>query len=218
LIKKDELAKALFRAVLTLLPLCSPFLLADAIRRLGIEKLMELRVDDALTFLGMTLLGLYAVLKLTDEKALVKKCPAREFIAGTAVLACADLLGLLATKLILLEGLTSSGGDLGIDFLWLAVVVGPLGEEWFFRHLLISGLERLGRHFKRPLSSYTCVAISAVIFGFAHLFDPLIKRSLQHIPPIVYSGAIYGVGYVEYGLASAILLHALGNLAVALLL
>ncbi len=218
MVGKDELSRALFRAVLRILPLCSPFLLADAIRRLGIEKLVELGADDALTFFGMTLVGLYLVLKLTDRRALVRRCSAREFVAGTATLACADLLGLLAAKLILFGGVASSGGGLGLGFLWLAVVVAPLGEEWFFRHLLISGFRELGRRLKRRPSSYACVVISALIFGFAHLFDPVIKRSLQHIPFIAYSGALYGLGYAEYGLASAVLLHALGNLSVALLL
>ncbi|MCS7131132.1 MAG: CPBP family glutamic-type intramembrane protease [Hadesarchaea archaeon] len=218
LVERGELARALFKAALVLLPLCSPFLLAGAIRVLGIERLMELGIDDALTFLGMTLLGLYAVLELTDRRALVRRRSAREFVAGTATLACADLLGLLAAKLILLEGAVASSGGFGLGFLWLAVVVGPLIEEWSFRHLLISGLRRLGRRLGRRPSRYACVAASALIFGFAHLFDPIIGRSLQHIPPIAYSGAIYGLGYVEYGLASAILLHALGNLSVALLL
>ncbi|MEM2907585.1 MAG: CPBP family intramembrane glutamic endopeptidase [Candidatus Hadarchaeales archaeon] len=218
MVGKDELSRALLRAALALLLLCSPFLLASAIRALGVEKLSELGVDDALTFLGMTLVGLYAVLKLTDRRALVRRRPAREFIAGTATLACADLLGLLAARLILLGGVAPSGGGFGLGFLWLAVVVGPLIEEWFFRHLLITGLRRLSRRLGRRLSLYACVVVSALIFGFAHLFDPIIRRSLADVAPIAYSGAIYGLGYVEYGLASAIVLHALGNLAVALLL
>ncbi|MDI6819516.1 MAG: CPBP family intramembrane metalloprotease [Candidatus Hodarchaeaceae archaeon] len=220
-LKGDALRRAALRAVLTLLLLSLPLMLADLIQRLRITYLPELRVDEILALSGMTLFGLFAVLKLTDRRALVrpgKRNSAREFAAGTAILACMDVLGLLAANLILFEGVVSTGAGVGLFFLWFAVIIGPLGEEWIFRHVLISGLRRVGRGLKRLPPIYVCVAASALIFGLAHLFDPTIKRSLADIPPIAYSGALYGVGYVKYGLASAILLHALGNLAVALLL
>lgn len=204
-----------------MLLLSSPIMLADLIRRLQIAYLLELRVDEILVLSGMTLFGLFAALKLTDRRALVrpgKRDSAREFAAGTAILACMDILGLLAANLILFEGVVSTGVGVGLSFLWLAVIIGPIGEEWVFRHVLISGLKRAEKRLKRNPSVYLHVAVSALVFGLAHLSDPIIKRSLADIPPIAYSGALYGVGYVRYGLASAILLHALGNLAVALLL
>jgi len=219
--KGDALRRAALKATLTLLLLCSPIILADLIQRLQITYLLELRVDEILVLSGMTMFGVFAALKLTDRRALArlgKQNSAREFAAGTAILACMDILGLLAANLILFEGVVSTGVSVGLFFLWLAVIIGPMGEEWIFRHVLISGLRRAEKRLKRDPPIYLYIAVSALVFGLAHLSDPIIKRSLADIPPIVYSGALYGVGYVRYGLASAILLHALGNLAVALLL
>jgi membrane protease YdiL (CAAX protease family) len=86
----------------------------------------------------------------------------------------------------------------------LAVVVAPAVEELFFRGLLLRALQRRG--------SATCaVAVSAILFGLAHVVFDWSSRSA--LPALVALGMISGILAVRTGnLSRSILLHAGFNL------
>ncbi len=193
---------------------------AAIIRLLHVASLLELGVDIILMAVPWTLLILRL---LTNRRHLVRlgsQNSVRELVSGTAILACMDLLGMLLTLLLLFRNTTLGGTGIGLGFLWWTVLIAPPAEEWFFRHILMNLLRHAGRKFRslrRLLSAPILIAVSAAVFGLLHMADPFIKRSPVHIPSIIYSGAIFGAGYIRYGLAVAVLLHALSNLSVALL-
>ena len=217
-LRKTKSWKRTIKGAYTVLLLGLPFILAELIQRFQIAHLLEFKIDTILVFSGLTMVALFGVLKLTDRRALIRRGPSfsrREFVTGTVLLGCMDFLGLLAFELVLFGGILSPGINVGLFFVWIVVVIGPMLEEWFFRHLLISGLKRVYKHFRGPnVPIFFFVTISAVVFGFTHLVD----RSLVYVPSIIYGGFLYGIGYVKYGLVSAILLHAAGNLVIVLLL
>lgn len=217
-LRKTKSWKQALKSACTALLLVLPLILAGLIQRFQVAYLLELKIDTILVFSGVTMVALFAVLKLTNKKALVRCGPGfsrREFVTGTVLLGCMDVLALLAFVLTVYGGILSPGINVGLFSIWIVVVIAPIFEEWFFRHLLINGLEWVGKYFRSPnVPIYFFAAISAIVFGFGHLID----RSLVYVPLIIYGGFLYGIGYIKYGLVSAILLHAAANLVVVILL
>ena len=217
-LRKTKSWKQALKRTCTALLLVLPLILAGFIQHFQVAYLLELKIDTILILSGVTMVALFVVLKLTNKKALIRCGPSfsrREFATGTVLLGCMDVLALLAFVLIVYGGILSPGINVGLFSIWIVVVIAPMLEEWFFRHLLINGLEWVGKYFRRPnVPIYFFAAISAIVFGFVHLID----RSLVYVPLIIYGGFLYGISYIKYGLVSAILLHAAANLVVVILL
>ena len=91
-------------------------------------------------------------------------------------------------------------------------VLGPLVEEYFFRHLLIG---KLSRH----INVWICGAISVVTFPLLHFIPALLGASddltLVSVVPYVTMGLLITVGYIVAGrnLFYAWLIHAFNNFA-----
>lgn len=92
---------------------------------------------------------------------------------------------------------------------FVAVVMGPLVEEYIFRHLLIGKLSR-------KLNVWVCVVISIVLFAGIH-FVGSGSFDLTSAIPYVTLGTVISVAYVLSGrsIAYSYLLHLFNN-AVAL--
>lgn len=89
-------------------------------------------------------------------------------------------------------------------------VLGPLVEEFFFRHLLVG---KLSRH----INVWICGAISVVTFPLLHFIPALLGASddltLVSVVPYVTMGILITVGYIVAGrnLFYAWLIHAFNN-------
>lgn len=194
-------------------------ILAVIIQYFQITYLLELKIDTILILSAFTILALSIVLKCTDKEALIRRgsdFSRRSLIIGTVLLICANTLGLLVYLLTIHGSISLSGITIGLLPLGLILVTGPLFEEFIFREVLIGKLRRfVGNNLCGSSGSvYMYVAISALTFGFLHGVSSItmIERSLEDVLHITYGGFLYGIGYIKYGLAIAILLHASNNI------
>ena len=168
----------------------------------------------ALFFLLAMAGGTLAILFMVPRRVRVRYTEPglrRDFFVGTLLLGCVIILITLAKMSY--EG-TQISPATHFELLDLyKVIPGPIFEEIIFRLLLISGLSwAVGRFLKRKAPVFVLIMISAISFGFLH--EPhTIARTLQ----TVSSGVVYGVGYIKYGLNSAILLHSGHNFVVTIL-
>ncbi|GAB3183337.1 hypothetical protein GCM10027060_18120 [Nesterenkonia halophila] len=89
-------------------------------------------------------------------------------------------------------------------------LLGPLVEEFFFRHLLIG---KLSRH----LNIWICAGISVAVFPMIHFIPALIgptdDLSIATLVPYVTMGLVFTLGYILSGrsLLYSWLLHAFNN-------
>lgn len=84
-------------------------------------------------------------------------------------------------------------------------VIGPIVEEFIFRHILIN---RLSKQF----GTWLCVFISSLLFGLLHIHS---LADLFNIVPYVITGLVLGTLYVKskYNLLLPILFHVFTNLS-----
>lgn len=172
----------------------------------------------------MNIFGLLAVVPLLiifmlkidsfSSYEVIIKSNLRVFIKGTLALFLLNLIGRII--FLLNTGDIEFSPYLNYQIFFISVIYAPIVEEVMFRWGIIDGLRGLvDKYTKKQLPIWVYIIIAAVIFGMLHSFD-VVARSLDVILMITYGGIIYGVGYVKYGLVSAILLHASTNIFVIL--
>ncbi len=79
----------------------------------------------------------------------------------------------------------------------LVVIAAPLGEEYFFRHILIGVLSHI-------MPVVTTVILSSTLFGAAHKYYP------QNLIIGVF-GIFITLVYLKYGFPSAVIVHGMFN-------
>jgi membrane protease YdiL (CAAX protease family) len=180
-----------------------------------------------LLFLGTIPIAL-AVLLYVPNKVLIryiKKAGTnyKKFAVGTILLMCLDISTLIGF-LYFIEGF-SLGLNVDVELVPYVTIAGPIFEELIFRLGIIGGLSwffnwfakrQSSRWNERKIVKVFLIAVSAITFGLAHMFD-IIKRTPQVTALITFGGAIYGFAYLRYGLGSSILLHATYNIFAVLL-
>jgi membrane protease YdiL (CAAX protease family) len=143
----------------------------------------------------------------------------KKFAIGTILLMCLDI-GILIGFLYFIESGISPGLNVRVEWYLYGTTSGPILEELIFRLGIIGGLswffnwfaKRQGSRWnERKIAKVFLIAVSAITFGLAHIFD-VIKRTPQVTALITIGGAIYGFAYLKYGLGSSILLHATYNI------
>jgi membrane protease YdiL (CAAX protease family) len=116
---------------------------------------------------------------------------------------------LSGTSQEIVQTLERSGGPALVAAALGVAILAPIAEELVFRGML---LRALARRTGLPVA----VALSAAIFGVAHLVDP---NAAPVLAPLVALGLLSGVRAVRTGdLSQSILLHAGFNLFTAILL
>jgi hypothetical protein len=66
--------------------------------------------------------------------------------------------------------------DLPLPILALAIFFAPFSEEFFFRAMLISRIERIHGHFQIPHAAFSAVLFSSLIFGMFHFaYDSVVE-------------------------------------------
>jgi len=94
----------------------------------------------------------------------------------------------------------------GLTFVtfFLVCVQPGIIEEWFFRYVALGAL-------RKPLGTHGAVWVSGVMFGFAHILNPIA------IPYLILVGACFGYLRVwSGGLALPMILHFTHNLVVVM--
>jgi membrane protease YdiL (CAAX protease family) len=184
-------------------------------------------VATLLVFLGTVPIAL-AILLYVPNKILVrciKKAGTnyKKFAVGTILLMCLNI-GALIGFLYFIEGF-SLGLNVDVELVPYVTIAGPIFEEIIFRLGIIGGLswffswfaKRQGSRWnERKIVKVFLIAVSAITFGLAHMFD-IIKRTPPVTALITFGGAIYGFAYMKYGLGSSILLHSIYNIFAVML-
>lgn len=138
--------------------------------------------------------------------------PVGRRIAGGAGIGVAGLLALgsvaLGAGVVAFEPKLPEGG-----WLWLVnnVLLVCFAEEVLFRGYIQGGMRRLmgDRRFAGPAA----IAAASVIFGAAHVGQPIEMQALT-----VLAGVAYGIAYERFGLIGAISAHSTLNIGHFLLL
>jgi membrane protease YdiL (CAAX protease family) len=170
-------------------------------RQLLHEMLVVEAIDTAIVLIAIALAGLAPPIHRT------KKAKLAAWAAGAPVLGL--LLGMNVLYSLMLRELIGKQPHLEVieinlrTHFWLvllAVCVQPaIVEELFFRYLALG-------HLRRVMGLHGAVWVSAVMFGMAHLYNPL------SMPALIIVGA--GLGYMRVasgGLALPILMHGFHN-------
>ena len=94
---------------------------------------------------------------------------------------------------------------------WLAVagalILAPIGEEFFFRGMLQSGIKKaVPRRWGSLRHRWIAIVVTALLFGLMHYSVP------HHVPPLIVFGLILGYLYEKSGVIIVpVLVHILFN-------
>jgi len=170
--------------------------------------------------LALFSLGLYLIYD-TDLEGFMKKMGIPGDIKRNVIFTVIGLASLFFVLIAMTIAFTFFGlndqqnvvdiaNSLPLPILLLAILFAPFSEEFFFRAMLTSQIERIHDHFKIPNAAVSAIIFSSVIFGLFHFA----YNSVVEIVGAFLIGLILALIYKRSGsIIPAIAVHMIYNFA-----